>query len=70
MPRYFFHVKQGQLTVLDQKGLELDNIEEAAMEAARRGREIAAREGRNAADSPSGLIVIDEGWRTVLELPF
>ena len=71
MPRYFFHVKQGELTVHDQKGLELANIEEAAQEATRRGREIAAREGRNAAASPStGLIIIDEGWRTVLELPF
>ena len=70
MPRYFFHVKQGQLTVLDQKGLELANIEEAAHEATRRGREIAAREGRNAASPSTGLIIIDEGWRTVLELPF
>ncbi|MFZ0852866.1 MAG: hypothetical protein WAO08_27165 [Hyphomicrobiaceae bacterium] len=71
MPRYFFHVKQGQLTVLDQKGLELADIEEAAQEATRRGREIVTREGRNAAASPStGLIIIVEGWRTVLELPF
>ena len=70
-PDISFTSNRGRLTVLDQKGLELANIEEAAQEATRRGREIAAREGRNAATLPStGLIIIDEGWRTVLELPF
>jgi uncharacterized protein DUF6894 len=41
MPRYFFHIKRGQVTVLDQDGVELADIGEAAEEAARRGREIA-----------------------------
>jgi hypothetical protein len=39
--RYFFHIKCGQVTVLDQDGVELADIGEAAEEAARRGREIA-----------------------------
>ena len=36
MPRYFFHVKRGQVTILDQNGLELGGLEEAEAEAKRR----------------------------------
>jgi hypothetical protein len=70
MPRYFFHVRRGQMTVVDKVGVELADIGEAVKEAARRGREIATRESLNAVASEAGMIVIDEGWRTVLELPF
>jgi hypothetical protein len=49
--------------------VELAGIVEAAAEAARRGREIAVREALNAVPRSAGVIVIDEGWRTVLELP-
>jgi len=28
MPRYFFHVKRGQVTILDQNGVELGSQEE------------------------------------------
>jgi hypothetical protein len=70
MPRYFFHVKRGEVTVFDKVGVELADIAEAATEAARRGQEIAARDAAQAGASGVGLIVIDEGWRTVLELPF
>ena len=33
MPRYYFHVRRGQLTFLDNEGIDLTDIEEAAMEA-------------------------------------
>jgi Domain of unknown function (DUF6894) len=39
MPRYFFHVRRGGTTLFDREGVELADIEEAAAEAARRGRE-------------------------------
>jgi Domain of unknown function (DUF6894) len=39
MPQYFFHVKRGQVTVLDQEGIELANPAQAEEEAARRARE-------------------------------
>ena len=68
MPRYFFHVRRGGLTVFDREGVELAGIAEAAAEAARRGREIAVRDALNAVPRGGGVIVIDEGWRTVLEL--
>jgi hypothetical protein len=32
MPRYFFHVKSGQLTVLDREGVELADIANAVKE--------------------------------------
>ena len=70
MPRYFFHVKRGQMTVLDQQGMELPDIEEATKEAARRGREIVANLALQGVRHSGGTIIIDEGWRTVLELPF
>jgi hypothetical protein len=70
MPRYFFHVKRGQVTVLDQEGIELAGIEEAEQEAARLGREIAADDALRGTSSSDGMIIIDEDWRTVLELPF
>ena len=38
MPHYFFHVKRGQMTILDQEGIELADTEEAEREAARRAR--------------------------------
>ena len=37
MPRYFFHVKHGQVTVLDQEGIELADAAQAEVEAARPG---------------------------------
>ena len=69
MPRYFFHVRRGGATVLDREGIELADIEEAASEAARRGREVTKQDALNGVTPTAGMIVIDEGWRTVLEIP-
>jgi hypothetical protein len=70
VPKYYFHVKRGQMTILDHEGIELANIEEATKEAARLGQEIAANEALKGVLPSRGIIIIDEGWRTVLELPF
>jgi hypothetical protein len=60
MPRYFFHVKRGRVTVLDQEGAELADIDEAAKEAARRGRGIIP---------PSdALIVANDQWQPLFEV--
>ena len=40
MPRYFFHVKRGQVTVLDQEGIELANPAQAEEEAARLAQQV------------------------------
>ena len=69
MPRYYFHVRRGGVTMRDLDGLELADIAEAEAEAARRGRKIAAHEASQGIRPTAALIIIDEGWRTVLELP-
>ena len=70
MPRYFFHIRRDGATVRDREGVDLADIEEAAAEAARRGRQIAMQDVLKGVHPTVGMIVIDEGWRTVLELPF
>ena len=42
VPRYFFHVNRGQVTVLDQEGIELANAAQAEEEAARRAQQCLA----------------------------
>jgi hypothetical protein len=70
MPRYFFHIKRHQVTVLDQQGLVLANVEEAAAEAARRGQQIAASEALRAIPPSRGMIIIEDELRTVQEVTF
>jgi hypothetical protein len=70
MPKYYFHVRRGQMTVLDREGLELADIEEATQHAAKLGREIAATQAQKGIPPSGGMIIIEQGWRTVLELPF
>jgi Domain of unknown function (DUF6894) len=47
VPRYFFHIKDGQVTILDQEGIELDNPAQA--EAAQRAQKIVADQALNGA---------------------
>lgn len=69
MPRYFFHVKHGQMTVLDQEGIELENTARAEVEAARRAQQIGTGDALNGV-SKGTIIVDDENWRRLFELPF
>jgi hypothetical protein len=69
MPRYFFHVKCGQVTVLDQEGVEFTDIAEATVEALERGWQIAASKTLRAVPTSGGSIVIDD-LHTVREVPF
>ena len=69
MPRYFFHVRSGQLTILDQVGVELADIRATAREAARRGREIVARCAQKEVPPDEGKSIIEDERRTILELP-
>ena len=62
MPRYYFHVRRGQMTVVDKQGVELADNVEAVQEAERRGREIAT-------DEAGVIIVEDEGENRIAELP-
>jgi hypothetical protein len=71
MPRYYFHVKRGQVTVLDQEGLELSDITEAMQEAARRAAMIASKDTLQGISTSGRMIIIaDDAWQKVMELPF
>jgi hypothetical protein len=70
MRRYYFHVKRGQLTVLDHEGVELADIIEAEREATCRAEAIVLREGLNAPPQGTGVIVIVDDWQAVMEVPF
>ena len=69
MSRFFFHLKRGQVTILDQEGVELADIAAATREAARRGREIAIRDALQGIPPGAVIVIADEKWRPVFEVP-
>jgi hypothetical protein len=71
VPRFHFHVKSGQLTVLDQEGVELADIANAVTEAAQRAQVIVSKDVLQGVSAVSRMIVIaDDELHTVTELPF
>jgi hypothetical protein len=76
VPHYFFHVKHGQVTVLDQEGIELANGAQAEEEAARRAQQCIVDDAWNGTPVGRGtpassmIIVADENWRWLFALPF
>ena len=84
MPRYYFHLRRGQMTVLDQEGIELADTADAEVEAAQRAQQIVKflnagslngkflnGEFLNGQSASRGrIIVADDNWQTVFELAF
>ena len=76
MPRYFFHVRRGQMTVLDQEGIELAGTVDAEVEGAQRAQHIVNRGSLNGqflngqSANRGGIIVADDNWETLFEFPF
>jgi hypothetical protein len=71
MPRYYFHVRRGQITILDHEGIELADTVDAEVEAADRAQQIVNGASLNGASASRGrIIVADDNWQTVFELPF
>jgi hypothetical protein len=73
MPRYYFHVRRGQLTVLDHQGLELADSVDAEAEAADRAQQFAngaamngASMNKASASRAGGIIVADDNWQPCL----
>jgi hypothetical protein len=72
MPRYFFHVKRGQVTVLDQEGIDLENSAQAEEEAVRRTQQCLADDALNgmpiSRGISSGMIIVAAGklMRTIM----
>ena len=52
MPRYFFHVGRGQMTVLDQEGIELPNPKQSRATARLDGKPPRNPSGRHAGTKP------------------
>ena len=71
MPRYYFHVTRGRVTILDQQGTDFLNTRDAEMAATQRAVEVVAREEQKSTRTDSRRIVIaDDNWETLFELPF
>jgi hypothetical protein len=47
MPRYYFHVRRGQITLLDHEGIELADTVDAEVEAAQRAQRLLNGESLN-----------------------
>ena len=71
MPHYYFHVRRGQMTVLDHEGIELADTTDAKVEGAQRAQRIVNGEPMNGASaSRRGIIVADDNWDALFEFPF
>jgi hypothetical protein len=66
MPRYYFHVRRGQATILDNHGVEFVDPAEVADEAARRALQIEKRKPCKDLPRRSDAIVVDDDVSTVL----
>jgi hypothetical protein len=77
MPRYYFHIRRGQITILDHDGIELADTVDAEVEAARRAQGLVnggslngeAMNGEESARRGS-VVVADDNWQKLFELPF
>ncbi|WP_158811757.1 hypothetical protein [Beijerinckia sp. L45] len=70
MPRYFFHVKDGD-TSLDHDGVVFSSVEEAKSQALETMGEILRDEGRNPWTAETWRMhVMDEDGKTVCQLYF
>ena len=76
MAHYYFHVRRGQITLLDHKGIELADTVDAKVEAAQRAKQVLSGEAMEGASmneasaTRGGIIVADDNWQTLFELPF
>src|SRR5262245_20374535 len=70
MARYYFHVRRGRATILDNHGVEFVDLVEAANEATRRALQIEQREAlEHASQSNRCTIVVDDEVSTIFEVP-
>jgi hypothetical protein len=76
MPHYYFHLRRGQITILDHEGIELADTVDAEGEASERAQQIVDGASLNGASlngeyaSRRRIIVADDNWDTLFEFPF
>jgi len=49
MPHYYFHVRRGQITILDHEGIEIADTADADVEAAQRAQRLVNGEAMDRA---------------------
>ena len=70
MPRYYFHVRRGQITVPDHSGIELRDTACAEAEGAQRAQALVNAEPLSGASATPRWIIVADDWDTLFELPF
>ena len=71
VPRYFLNVKRGQVIMLDQEGVELAEAAQAEVEAGHRTQQVVTGNVLIGLPVSRGTIIVDdENWRRLFELPF
>jgi hypothetical protein len=71
MPRYYFHIRQGDKTIQDDEGMECANLEAVREEALQSAREIMSEALRSGGLGENRTFVIEDSkGDTVHELPF
>ena len=71
MPRYFFNIRQGDQTIIDDEGVECESLDAVRDEALQSAREIMSNDFRSGAAGVDRMFVIkDSKGDIVHELPF
>jgi len=71
MPRYYFHIRDGDTLVLDDDGSELANVEAIRNEAVESARDLSRQDACEhffTSESPC-IAVCDDGGKVVLTQP-
>ncbi len=71
MSRYFFHIRQGVQTIIDDEGIECESLDAVRDEALQSAREIMSNDFRSGPAGVDRIFVIkDSKGDIVHELPF
>ena len=72
MPRYYFHVTRGQITILDHEGIELADTVDAEVEATQRAQVLEPLNGEslNRKSASQGRIIVADDWEILFEFAF
>jgi hypothetical protein len=71
MPRYFFHVRDGETVIPDDRGVDLPNLDDALEQCRRVVREVLNEtENRDKLTADRQFEIVDELGRLVLTIPF
>ncbi|HSQ99778.1 MAG TPA: hypothetical protein VLM36_07665 [Sphingomicrobium sp.] len=71
MPLYFFHLRDGKDTLIDEEGMDLAGFDEAKAAALRQARDIISHEARlGRIDLGQRIDVVDAAGATIYSLRF